>query len=1094
MIPPDTSSLPGPFLELSIANLGYNELNVDQLAALWHVFTKVGDSLHKGRRLENFVWRAWHREAHLLPPDATWSDFADSTPLETPALSRSGSVCHSFPRKPSLSHALSMAQLPATLADSANEPSDPEEGASWSSEDESEDEQSQTRPQSGVPGRSQSKNIAPAPRVETTPSGQPRGRTSILTSTPAPAPSKVATPDPRNTETSAHASASHVGDRKRATSSSSAFGSRARVRYLNLRKPNKRRPISFQAALRSLTSSTDSDDLAALAREHRSQGAEAGAVRRSFQGPVPIAASAQPGGEDMSAELVPASHSSAPAATKSLSDATELGGSADKAAISPKPAESQSVAPPSEAGPDPATDVEHSRTDAVQHAQLPVPPVDVQRRSPSPRPPPTSLLKQPAGETTAGQKSKKKPSFFLSTSAGKSLDEDEGEAPIEHVADVSNKGGVPAPTIPSPGLTAQDSQRAAAAQGTAAAAPKETSRKNDPPAPPTNGLTGGQRQRSSGHLPKAGKGKIGHRQGSSGRLTALHGLTMTRAQPAAAPAAPAVKATGRAAAPDEGRKRPGRKGAPSRPVKFALGGDEEEHHSSDEYTDEESVEPAKTVATTSQEKKAVDAVQSDDDDDAWSSDASAEAEEQRRKAKEAADRKRKFEMERQHDMFKKVPIRSQSAADVRHLIENDGPEAEPAPTRPQGEAIEAQHHPRGLLSSLFHPDEQPSFPPGQLHGRPHASAADLRHAVQQDSLRPEHAHGDSRHKGEKSARAHSRERPSHHRRPPSLISGTPANTAENGGPLRASKSAVALPVLNVAGSGGTAGQGSAEEQPFESGSLIQQSAESQSTHTGRASDREAPPTRRPRDGSTSSAGSASGRPEPLTAPAVAAHRNSLPAPIAPQTPRTTRRNMLRDELSESLRQNLLWERQSRNRMLGIGANGPREATTGANSQAQAPAAAPQAPPRPQRRETVLGGNTLRPLTRGPGPGIPTTGTSGGPGHSRGGHATSEAHALATHDTHSKSTPSLPLLDAAATQRPKERRHNTISQLPELSSNETTDDEDADSARPEARTAQQGHAGEGDHGRHHSEENRSGAAGKKKVMWPGGFPNYHQHGW
>lgn len=30
------------------------------------VFTKVGDSLHKGRRLENFVWRAWHREAHLV--------------------------------------------------------------------------------------------------------------------------------------------------------------------------------------------------------------------------------------------------------------------------------------------------------------------------------------------------------------------------------------------------------------------------------------------------------------------------------------------------------------------------------------------------------------------------------------------------------------------------------------------------------------------------------------------------------------------------------------------------------------------------------------------------------------------------------------------------------------------------------------------------------------------------------------------------------------------------------------------------------------------------------------------------------------------
>ena len=80
--------LPGPFLELDPESLAASgELNVDQLAALWNgehrcdcaaatttqlvapphtVFTKVGDSLHKGRRLENFAWRAWHREAHLV--------------------------------------------------------------------------------------------------------------------------------------------------------------------------------------------------------------------------------------------------------------------------------------------------------------------------------------------------------------------------------------------------------------------------------------------------------------------------------------------------------------------------------------------------------------------------------------------------------------------------------------------------------------------------------------------------------------------------------------------------------------------------------------------------------------------------------------------------------------------------------------------------------------------------------------------------------------------------------------------------------------------------------------------------------------------
>ncbi|GAA5855914.1 hypothetical protein JCM8547_000412 [Rhodosporidiobolus lusitaniae] len=41
----------------------------------------------------------------------------------------------------------------------------------------------------------------------------------------------------------------------------------------------------------------------------------------------------------------------------------------------------------------------------------------------------------------------------------------------------------------------------------------------------------------------------------------------------------------------------------------------------------------------------------------------------------------------------------------------------------------------------------------------------------------------------------------------------------------------------------------------------------------------------------------------------------------PQTPRTTRRAMLATELSESLRRNLLWERQMRNRVMG--GNGPR---------------------------------------------------------------------------------------------------------------------------------------------------------------------------
>ncbi|KZT00959.1 uncharacterized protein LAESUDRAFT_687411 [Laetiporus sulphureus 93-53] len=52
-----------------------------------------------------------------------------------------------------------------------------------------------------------------------------------------------------------------------------------------------------------------------------------------------------------------------------------------------------------------------------------------------------------------------------------------------------------------------------------------------------------------------------------------------------------------------------------------------------------------------------------------------------------------------------------------------------------------------------------------------------------------------------------------------------------------------------------------------------------------------------------------------TAPIPLGHPYNLPAPAPPMTPRTTRRQMLATELSESLRRNLLWERQvSRNNL------------------------------------------------------------------------------------------------------------------------------------------------------------------------------------
>ena len=55
---------------------------------------------------------------------------------------------------------------------------------------------------------------------------------------------------------------------------------------------------------------------------------------------------------------------------------------------------------------------------------------------------------------------------------------------------------------------------------------------------------------------------------------------------------------------------------------------------------------------------------------------------------------------------------------------------------------------------------------------------------------------------------------------------------------------------------------------------------------------------------------------PQAVPMAVPHPYNLPPPRPPQTPRTTRRVMMANEMSESLRRNLLWERQLSKRMLG----------------------------------------------------------------------------------------------------------------------------------------------------------------------------------
>lgn len=80
----------------------------------------------------------------------------------------------------------------------------------------------------------------------------------------------------------------------------------------------------------------------------------------------------------------------------------------------------------------------------------------------------------------------------------------------------------------------------------------------------------------------------------------------------------------------------------------------------------------------------------------------------------------------------------------------------------------------------------------------------------------------------------------------------------------------------------------------------------------------------------------------------------FPAPLPPQTPRTTRRNMLASEMSESLRRNLLWERQVAKRSHGL----PRNTSAGSRLQPMTSLAGANEPidDREARRRAVLARN------------------------------------------------------------------------------------------------------------------------------------------
>ncbi len=518
--------------------------------------------------------------------------------------------------------------------------------------------------------------------------------------------------------------------------------------------------------------------------------------------------------------------------------------------------------------------------------------------------------------------------------------------------------------------------------------------------------------------------------------------------------------------------------AKRRPVTFTMGGDSDDESQSSRSASQRSAAGSVPKASAQQEQKEATAgdenAAAGDDDDEWSSDESEE------EVLTAAQLARLQRQKREEELFKKVPIRSKSAADVR-MLPSQQVDATPGPSPPQQPV-------RGLLSSIFHPESEPHPPPGQLAGRPHASAADLRRmpfsslqmsrppapVQEQPPARKEQrapSTGSQDGERERTAAQLSRSRSG------IRLAGLIGNDGGSGGGagLRTSKSAVALPLLNMTASRSTtsmaqaasqAEMGRSSRQPTATAALAhsqrsdsgqsssgateasgsfsyassQRSSRRDSAALARLSEltsghqqraaanrsaseaaRSYPRTELALEPPTSAAalddynslklvtvpqpdadaedgddtaGDKSGRRwngtstpghtqsrsaddagSAAATPRQVEHRLSVPMAMdlpeggAPQTPRTTRRNMLRDELSESLRQNLLWERQSRNRMLGIVGGPMQQANAAAQQQQQHQQAheqhhPQQAPPTAHslRKDTVLGGGAIRPLT------------------------------------------------------------------------------------------------------------------------------------
>lgn len=442
-----------------------------------------------------------------------------------------------------------------------------------------------------------------------------------------------------------------------------------------------------------------------------------------------------------------------------------------------------------------------------------------------------------------------------------------------------------------------------------------------------------------GRLHKSGENLTGlgrlHRNGSS-RTNMLQMLTMTGAKDEP---------------PQRKEKQTGRK---TGKIVFTMGGDsdDDEHEALHEAPQRNPSPAPANLAKASEE-------------DEWSSE--DEEEEARRQAlqknAERAERERLEERERK-EMFKKRPIRSASLADLT-LMKKAHQSAQDLPAAAQASGVPGDlNSTRSLLSTLFQPPAQPNGNKPNiragytmtLSALPERQSVSSSRNTSTPSIAAERAHVPARSSSRPPHKASTLSRSKSVLAVPllnltSLRSSTavsaipgsptdsPAESAHMTSPPRSepneaesiigrTKSSTALARLSAIAH--------RTASDSESRLVLSRSGLGSSHHTrseAPSSSSEAPLEE---DGPSLNV-QADGDLAPMkrveepppreeSGKLVARKRHSethlnlgrydMPVAVPLASPRTTRQNMLRDELSESLRQNLLWERQSRARNLG----------------------------------------------------------------------------------------------------------------------------------------------------------------------------------